>query len=199
MNRNFNRIRFEDVKKAIENKGHFVMTANRVYDESAFLTAKCIIVTDNQNFTTMHPKYANEIILTCAQFEPMIEVFNESIGNERLAADRQRRYMNDEGYYEDCSDDTDAENMYLHLHDVDMNPVEDAAFANMESERLHEAMKKLTETQRRRVYLYYFKQYTYREIAEMEHTAEMSIHDSISSALKKFRKFLKKTPLQNAF
>lgn len=30
MNRNFNRIRFEDVKKAIENKGHFVMTASPV-------------------------------------------------------------------------------------------------------------------------------------------------------------------------
>lgn len=60
------------------------------------------------------------------------------------------------------------------------------------TEKLQEAMDcTLTPTQRKRVLLYFFKGLTYREIAKIEHSSAMSICESVQSATKKMKKYLK--------
>ena len=60
------------------------------------------------------------------------------------------------------------------------------------TEKLQEAMDcTLTPTQRKRVLLYFFKGLTYREIAKIEHSSAMSVCESVQSATKKMKKYLK--------
>ncbi len=68
--------------------------------------------------------------------------------------------------------------------------VEDAVLRSIEYERLHRAISKLPETQRRRLTLYYFQGLTYKQIAEMEGCTIMPVKRSIDSALKKIKLFL---------
>lgn len=68
--------------------------------------------------------------------------------------------------------------------------IEDAVLQNIEYERLHRAISKLPETQRRRLTLYYFRGLTYEQIAKMEGCTIMPIKRSIDSALKKIKLFL---------
>ena len=56
--------------------------------------------------------------------------------------------------------------------------------------RLHEAIDKLTEAQKRRLRLYYFRGLKYREIAELEGVNLASIGQSIRLALKQLCKLL---------
>ena len=56
--------------------------------------------------------------------------------------------------------------------------------------RLHEAIDKLTEVQKRRLCLYYFRGLKYREIAELESVNTASIGQSIRHALKQLYKLL---------
>ena len=56
--------------------------------------------------------------------------------------------------------------------------------------RLHEAIDKLTEVQKRRLRLYYFRGLKYREIAELESVNTTSIGQSIRLALKQLYKLL---------
>jgi len=56
--------------------------------------------------------------------------------------------------------------------------------------RLHEAIDKLTEVQKRRLCLYYFRGLKYREIAELEGVNLASIGQSIRLALKQLYKLL---------
>jgi len=56
--------------------------------------------------------------------------------------------------------------------------------------RLHEAIDKLTEVQKRRLHLYYFRGLKYREIAELEGVNFASIGQSIRLALKQLCKLL---------
>lgn len=48
----------------------------------------------------------------------------------------------------------------------------------------------LTEAQRRRFILYFFKGYTIRQIAEIEHVYINAIEDCLTAAIKKLKKFL---------
>ena len=49
-------------------------------------------------------------------------------------------------------------------------------------------METLTEVQKRRIILHYFKKKTYEEIAKIEGTNKAAIQQSIDLALKKFEK-----------
>ena len=66
--------------------------------------------------------------------------------------------------------------------------VEDKLLAN----ELKDAINLLTETQRRRIKMYYFEDMNLREIAEIEKCSIMSIKESIDSGIEKMRKILKK-------
>ncbi|MDE7434718.1 MAG: hypothetical protein K2N01_02680 [Lachnospiraceae bacterium] len=59
-----------------------------------------------------------------------------------------------------------------------------------EYEQLHQSISMLTETQQRRLKLYYFRGLTYKRIAEMERCSTSAVVSSISAALEKIKKIV---------
>ena len=68
--------------------------------------------------------------------------------------------------------------------------VEEIVSQQMEMDKLHRAIAQLPEKQRRRLVLYYFGEFTYEQIADMEGCKHPAVMKSISSALKKLKNFL---------
>ncbi|MDR1705864.1 MAG: hypothetical protein LBS19_14445 [Clostridiales bacterium] len=56
--------------------------------------------------------------------------------------------------------------------------------------RLHAAIGKLSDAQRRRVLLHYFGGFTHKQIAEFDGVAPMTVTDSIQQARKRLKKLL---------
>ncbi|MBP2643013.1 MAG: Sigma-70, region 4 [Firmicutes bacterium] len=56
--------------------------------------------------------------------------------------------------------------------------------------RLYEAVEQLSEIQKRRVYLYYFRGLKHREIAELEGVNQSTVGHSLQLALKRLHKIL---------
>ena len=54
--------------------------------------------------------------------------------------------------------------------------------------RLYDAIGKLTEVQRRRLYMFYFEELSYSQIAKLEGVYYRSVIDSIRQAIKQLRK-----------
>lgn len=69
--------------------------------------------------------------------------------------------------------------------------VEETVLRSIEYEQLHRAISKLSETQRRRLVLYYFEGLTYEQIARMEGCTIMPVKRSIDLAIKKLKLFFK--------
>ncbi|PWJ48107.1 RNA polymerase sigma factor [Faecalicatena contorta] len=69
--------------------------------------------------------------------------------------------------------------------------VEEIVLKKLQIARLHKAIKKLPEIQQRRLYLYYFEEMTYEQIAKKEHCSLQAIAKSVSAAEKKLKQFLK--------
>ncbi len=69
--------------------------------------------------------------------------------------------------------------------------VEETVAQQMEAEELHRAIAQLPEKQRRRLVLYYFGEFTYQQIAEMEGCTIMPVKRSIDMAIEKLKKILK--------
>ena len=67
--------------------------------------------------------------------------------------------------------------------------LEDMIIRQMELEILQKAMQSLTEVQRERLHLYFFSGLTFRQIGEKLGVSDMSVRESIESALKKIKKF----------
>lgn len=70
--------------------------------------------------------------------------------------------------------------------------VEDMVLWDLTIERLHRAIKKLPEVQRRRLILYFFDSMTYEQIAIREGCTKMPVKRSIDTAIEKLKKDLKK-------
>ena len=68
--------------------------------------------------------------------------------------------------------------------------VEEIVSQRMEVDKLHQAIAKLPEKQRRRLVLYYFGEFTYEQIADMEGCTIMPVKRSIDAAIKKLKKLL---------
>ena len=68
--------------------------------------------------------------------------------------------------------------------------VEETVFQRTEVETLRQAIAKLPEKQRCRLVLYYFGEFTYEQIAEMEGCAFQVVAKSIKAAEKNLKKFL---------
>ena len=68
--------------------------------------------------------------------------------------------------------------------------VEEVVLRNIEYEELHQAVATLTETQQRRLTLYFFRGLTYKQIAEMENCSISSVGGSISAAIENIKKIL---------
>ena len=69
--------------------------------------------------------------------------------------------------------------------------VEETVFRQVEVETLYQAIAKLSEKQRNRLVLYYFANFTYKQIAEMEDCTITSVRGSIVAAIKKLKDILK--------
>ncbi len=67
--------------------------------------------------------------------------------------------------------------------------VEETVLRSIEYEQLHRAISKLSETQRRRLVLYYFEGLTYEQIARIEGCTIMPVKRSIDSAIKNLNFF----------
>lgn len=68
-------------------------------------------------------------------------------------------------------------------------PIEEIALQNIDTEKLRQAIKLLPDIQRRRLTLYYFGCYTYKQIAIMDNCTIMAVKQSIDIAIKKLKIF----------
>lgn len=67
--------------------------------------------------------------------------------------------------------------------------VEETVYQAIQYEQLHQAIDHLPKTQRRRLILYYFYDFTYEKIAEIEGYTIMPVKRSIDRALEKIKSF----------
>ena len=67
--------------------------------------------------------------------------------------------------------------------------LENTVMHNMDIQLLRTALNSLTEKQLHRLNLYFYNGLTFREIAELEGVREISVRQSISSAIKKIKNF----------
>ena len=68
--------------------------------------------------------------------------------------------------------------------------VEETVFQRVEDEALHRAIAQLPEKQRRRLVLYYFGDFTYEQIADMEACTFQAVAKSVTAAEKTLKKLL---------
>ena len=66
-------------------------------------------------------------------------------------------------------------------------PLEDSIHRKILYDQLHIAIAKLPDIQRRRLQMYYFEGYTYKQIAAIEGCSKMAIKFSIDIAIKKLK------------
>ena len=65
--------------------------------------------------------------------------------------------------------------------------VEETVFQRIEVDKLHQAIAKLPEKQRRRLVLYYFGEFAYEQIADMEGCTKRAVKFSVDIALKNLK------------
>ena len=68
--------------------------------------------------------------------------------------------------------------------------IEEKVIKNIETQRLYEAINKLPKIQRNRIYSYYFKNMTQKEIAMQDNCSIRAVQYSLDIALKSLRNFL---------
>lgn len=177
MDQRFKKINMDDLRNIIDRKGFYYLPLSRDYDE--FKGCKYIIVTENPDFVQHNPQYAGEIIMTVRQFEPYAEIFNTFLANE----DRERKRNQQHLMYEEDDE-------LFNMNNYNTNPVEEKAIADLERDRINKALEQLTQTQRRRLELFFFYGWTERQIAEYEGINRYAVRTSLDSAIKKLKKIL---------
>lgn len=190
----FKNIKMEDVNEIIKTKGFYYIPTKVLYTD--FTGPKYIIATDDPQFKQKHPELAGMVIVSVSKFELMAKEYNRYFANEVREKRRQSRYHIDEGYYEDCEEDENGDCPSLKIKDLPLNPVQDEVEKRETKEMIKASMQILNEKQYQRVYCYYFKGMTYRQIAAYEGVADMTIRESIEGALRKMKKFFEKHPSQ---
>lgn len=192
----FNKLKMDNILKFIEKRGYYYIQTAKLYDN--FTGPKYIVITTEPDFAKKHPRLAKMIIMTPEEFEPMIEIYNEWLGNERLADDRQRRYHNDEGYYEDCDTDEEGNGDFLKIKDLPLNPVADEVENRERVALVREALLTLTETQLRRTKMHFYDELTEREIGAIEGVSYKQVRKSIEQSKKKIGTFLENRGLKTS-
>ena len=181
-------IKAENVHKAIKKQGYFYILAEKYYGEG-YIGPKYIIATDDPDFRENHPKLADMVIVPVDKFLKMAEAINSSLLNDRREKFRQMHFHNDEGFFEEMTND-DGNDITLSIANMSTDPVEDEIERLADKERILNAMNALKELQRKRLYDYYFKGLTYRQIAVKEHVGYKNIRESVEGAIKKIKKNL---------
>lgn len=70
--------------------------------------------------------------------------------------------------------------------------VVDKVIRRNDNEILHEALKALMESQKRRIVMHFFANLSYKQIGDYEGCSYQAIQNSVEKSLKKIKKFLKK-------
>ena len=110
-------------------------------------------------------------------YEALTETFRKEAHAHEM---RDLRHVTKEGYTEGETEDLAFDSG---------ESLEDMVIRQMELETLQKAMQSLTEVQRERLHLYFFEGLTYRQIAEKKGIGEKNVRESITSAIKKIKKF----------
>ena len=119
-------------------------------------------------------------------------------GQEIKVTKRVADYLESERLREQAEEKSDSR--HLSDKDIGRNDIDDfisdkpADFVEQiadasEAEYLRQALNSLTETQRRRVQMYFFDGFTYEQIAEFENANVANIWRSIDGAVKKLKKY----------
>jgi len=106
-------------------------------------------------------------------------------------------YIKSNKSYVKIKNETSRHLEHLQLTDEELykraiNPeksVEDTVIENIESEKMREAVKSLTDIQYRRIELHIVNQFTIRDVAKKENVKKRQIEKSIKLGLKKIKKF----------
>ena len=169
MKKEYLKIDMELVRKTVKDKGYYFIRADRLFDDH-FVGPRLYIVTDDSHIIARHPEFAGMAILSLSRFEPIAQAVNEYLNNE----DRERHR---------------AENLVsLEMSEPRNNDVRQDEFELFRYE-LDEALKTLTDVQRKRVYLYYYKGLSEREIAAIEGVSYKQVRKSLVQAQKKLKKY----------
>ena len=89
----------------------------------------------------------------------------------------------------DNSDKTDI--ILFHLGVPSIKTVDEEVEEKLQNEELYKAINLLSETQKRRIKMYYFEDKSFSEIARIEKCDESSVRESIYTGIKKIKKYLK--------
>lgn len=73
---------------------------------------------------------------------------------------------------------------------VQQAPLDELVFERLQHQKLHKAISKLPELQRRRLVLYYFGGYTYEQIARLEGCSKVAVKYTIDKAIDTLKKYL---------
>ena len=73
---------------------------------------------------------------------------------------------------------------------VQQEPLDELVFERLQHQKLHKAISKLPELQRRRLVLYYFSGYTYEQIARMEGCSKVAVKYTIDKAIDTLKKII---------
>lgn len=183
----YKQILMENVLDIIKKRGFYYIRTKVLYPD--FVGPEYIIVTDDTDIAKKYPKMVGMIIVSISKFESMAEEYNRYYANEIKHIRRIERSYNDEGYSEDGIEDENGDT-HSNLPNVDPHPVDDLIDQRETAEEIQRAMVNLTEKQKRRVEMFYFQQYTEREIAEIEGVQRYAIRSSLKAAISKMKKIL---------
>lgn len=113
----------------------------------------------------------------------LYEAFNDFELEDLSQLNEQERHI----------DSTELTDEYLYKHlCISENLVEEELDRKLGEENIHNAIKTLSSTQKKRLILYYFYNFTYEQIARSEGCKYQSVQDSIKSAEEKIKKYLLK-------
>lgn len=171
MKTDYLKIKMEDVRDIVRKRGYYFISAERLFDKR-FVGPKLYIVTDDPDFPLNHPELADMVIMTVCEFEPIAQAVNEYLGNE----DRERHRTFESVSFEEI------EHQHIGLSNDSFE------VSNLHHD-MSEAMKTLTNVQQRRMYMYYFLDYSERKIAMIEGVSYKQIRKSIEQAKKKIKKY----------
>ena len=133
---------------------------------------------------TAHPRYFVSIKSSGETFEISEDIFY--LLNQFELEDLS--YLNKKERHHEFSVLTDEG---FHLRQSNSPPMlEDIIQQRLDTQRLHIAIQKLHFTQRKRLIMYYFDDYTLQQIATKEGCSKVAIKHSINVAIKNLRKIL---------
>lgn len=117
----------------------------------------------------------------------VFEVFDESELHDLSQMHKDEAHID----FRSIDNTEKMDNILFQSSEIRFTDVSEEVEKNIENDILRNAIDKLTDTQKRRVKMYYFEDMTLQEIAEKEGCSVKNIHKSIEQAKEKLKKILK--------